>query len=252
MKCGFVEAHRGRWPVRLICRVPAVSPGGYPDWRGRPASSTAQAQRREALVASLEDIHGEAKARPGSLRLHAEPIASGRPSCASSADTVAEQTREHGIVAKTWRKFRSTTDSNHDRPVAENVASRRFEPAANRTWTADIASITAGEGRLYLAAVEDPYSRWIVGRSISERIDSRLVVDAPETAVAGRLPGAGPVAHPDRGGPYAGEQYQRPLAGHGITCRMSRRANCWDNAPMGSFFASLKKGLVICHASIVG
>ena len=121
---------------------------------------------------------------------------------------------------------------------------RQFEPeAANRAWTADITYIATGEGWLYLAAVEDLYSRQVVGWSMGPRIDSRLVVDALEMAVSRRLPGAGLVAHSGRGSRYASEHYQRVLAGHGIVCSMSRRANCWDNAPMESFFASLKKEL---------
>ena len=240
MRYDFVEAHRGRWPVRLMCRVLAVSPGGFYDRRGRPTSEAAQ--RREALVIAIKEVHAQVKARYGSPRIHAELATRGRPCCVS---TVARLMREHGIAAKTGRKFRCTTDSNHDRPVAENVVDRHFGPAAaDRTWTADITYIATGEGWLYLAAVEDLYSRRIVGWSMSERIDSRLVVDALEMALAGRRPGEGLVAHSDRGSQYASEHYQRSLAGHGIVCSMSRRANCWDNAPMESFFASLKKELV--------
>ena len=128
--------------------------------------------------------------------------------------------------------------------MAENVLDRRFEPEApNRAWAADITYLATGEGWLYLAAVEDLYSRRIVGWSMGERIDSRLVVDALEMALARRLPGGGLVAHSDRGSQYASEHYQGLLALHGITCSMSRRANCWDNAPMESFLASLKKEL---------
>jgi len=239
MRYDFVEAHRGRWPVRLMCRVLAVSPGGYYDWRGRPTSEGTR--RREALVIAIKAVHGQVKARYGSPRIHAELAAGGVPCC---VNTVARLMREHGIAAKTRRKFRCTTDSNHDRPVAENVVDRHFEPTAvNQTWTADITYIATGEGWLYLAAVEDLHSRRIVGWSMSERIDSRLVVDALEMALAGRRPGEGLVAHSDRGSQYASEHYQRVLGHHGIVCSMSRRANCWDNAPMESFFASLKKEL---------
>ncbi len=239
MRYGFVEAHRGRWPVRLMCRVLRVSPGGYYDWRGRPQSPTGQG--REALVISIKAIHGEVKARYGSPRVHAELVARGSPCC---VNTVARLMRTHGIAAKTRRKFRCTTDSNHGRPVAENLLNRQFEPvAANHAWAADITYIATGEGWLYLAAVEDLHSRKIIGWSMSERIDSRLVVDALEMAVARRRPGEGLVAHSDRGSQYASEHYRRLLAGHGIACSMSRRANCWDNAPMESFFASLKKEL---------
>jgi putative transposase len=240
MRYDFVEAHRARWPVRLMCRVLRVSPGGYYDWRGRPAST--ESERREALVVEIKAIHIQVKARYGSPRLHAELVARGLPCC---VNTVARLMREHGIAAKTKRKFRCTTDSNHDRPVAENLLDRRFEPEApNQSWTADITYVATGEGWLYLAAVEDLYSRGIVGWSMGSRIDSRLVVDALEMAVSRRLPGEGLVAHSDRGSQYASEHYQRILAGHGIACSMSRRANCWDNAPMESFFASLKKELV--------
>ncbi len=239
MRYDFVEAHRGRWPVRLMCRVLLISPGGYYDWRGRPRSG--RAQRREALGVAIKAVHGEVKARYGSPRMHAELVARGSPCC---VNTVARLMRREGIAAETKRKFRVTTDSNHDRPVAENLVNRQFQPEeADRTWTADITYIATGEGWLYLAAVEDLYSRKIVGWSMGDRVDSRLVVDALEMAVARRRPGEGIIAHSDRGSPYASEHYQGLLAGHGITCSMSRRANCWDNAPMESFFASLKKEL---------
>jgi transposase InsO family protein len=239
MRYDFVERHRGRWPVRLMCRVLAVSPGGYYDWRGRPKSD--RSQKCEALVVAIEAVHAEAKARYGSPRVHAELVARGESCC---VNTVARLMHEHGIAAKTRRKYRCTTDSNHDRPTAENVLNRRFDPAAvNSAWTADITYVATAEGWLYLAAVEDLYSRRIVGWSMGPRIDSRLVVDAQEMAVARRLPGEGLVAHSDRGSQYASAHYQGLLARQGITCSMSRRANCWDNAPMESFFASLKKEL---------
>jgi transposase InsO family protein len=181
------------------------------------------------------------KARYGSPRVHAELVALGKP---CTVNTVARLMRQHGIAAKTRRKFRCTTDSNHDHPVAENVVNRDFEPTAvDRTWAADITYVSTDEGWMYLAAVEDLYSRRIVGWSMGPRIDSRLFVDALEMALAGRRPGAGLVAHSDRGSQYASAHYQNLLARHGIVCSMSRRANCWDNAPMESFFASLKKEL---------
>lgn len=240
MRYRFVEAHRGRWPVRLICRVPRVSAGGYYGWRGRPASPAAR--RREGLVGAIKAVHAGVKARYGSPRIHAELATQGHRCC---VNTVAKLMRAGGVAAKTRRRFRCTTDSNHGRPVADNVLGRRFEPAApDRAWAAGITYIATGEGWLYLAAVEDLHSRRIVGWSMAGRIDSHLVVDALEMAVAHRLPGEGLVAHSDRGSQYASEHYQRLLAGHGMTCSMSRRANCWDDAPMGSFFATLKKELV--------
>jgi putative transposase len=240
MRYEFIEGHREEFPTRLMCRVLEVSTGGYYQWRRRPPS--ARQERVEALSAEIKVIHQEVKARYGSPRVRAESVARGEPCC---VNTVAKLMRQLGVAAKTKRKFRCTTDSNHDRPIAENIVDRKFEPEApNQVWTADITYIPTREGWLYLAAVEDLYSRQVVGWAMGERIDSRLVVDALEMAVSRRLPGEGLVAHSDRGSQYASEHYRRLLAGHGITCSMSRRANCWDNAPMESFFASLKKELV--------
>jgi transposase InsO family protein len=223
-----------------MCQVLGVSPGGYYGWRHRPESPAAL--RRRTLVDAIRDVHGEAKARYGSPRIHAELEARGQACC---VNTVAKLMRRHGLAAKTGRKFRCTTDSDHGHPVAENLLDRRSEPGAtDRVWSADITYVPTREGWLYLAAVEDLHSRRIVGWSMSERIDSRLVVDALEMAIARRLPGVGLMAHSDRGSQYASEHDQRLLAGHGITCSMSRRANCWDNAPVESFFASLKKELI--------
>src|SRR5512143_2424379 len=168
-----------------MCRVLGVAPGGYYGWRGRPVSP--RAQRREALTDAIKAVHGEVKARYGSPRIHAELVARGETCC---VNTVAKLMRRHGIAAKTKRKFRCTTDSNHDRPVAENVVDRQFEPEApNQVWTADITYVPTREGWLYLAAVEDLYSRQVVGWSMGERIDSRLVVDALERAGSRRRPG---------------------------------------------------------------
>lgn len=236
----FIDQHRDQWPVRLLCETLEVSTTGYYAWRQRPLS--ARRQRRDALVVEIRAIHAEVKARYGSPRIHAELAARGRNCC---VNTVAQLMRDHGIAAKTARKFRCTTDSNHDLPTAENILDRQFEPQSpNEAWTADITYIPTCAGWLYLAAVEDLYSRRVVGWSMADHMESRLVVDALELAVQRRLPGEGLLAHSDRGSQYASEHYQQLLAKHGIICSMSRRANCWDNAPMESFFASLKKELV--------
>ncbi len=236
----FIEDHREHWPVRLLCETLEVSTAGYYAWRERPSSS--QEQRRAALVVEIRAIHAAVKARYGSPRIHAELAARGRACC---VNTVAKLMRDEGIAAKTARKFRCTTDSNHDLPVADNLLDRQFNPSeANEVWVADITYIPTREGWLYLAAVEDLYSRRGVGWSMADHLQSRLVVDALELAVQRRLPGEGLLAHSDRGSQYASEHYQRLLAKHGIACSMSRKADCWDNAPMESSFASLKKELV--------
>jgi transposase InsO family protein len=236
----FIDEHKGQWPVRLLCEALDVSTTGYYAWRDRPAS--ARQQERDALLVQIRAIHTEFKARYGSPRIHAELVARGHSCC---VNTVAKAMRDNGIVAKTAKKSRCTTDSNHELPVAENLLDRQFDPGfPNEAWVADITYLPTREGWLYLAAVEDLYSRRVVGWSLAEHLESRLVVDALALAVERRLPGEGLLAHSDRGSQYASDHYQLLLAKHGITCSMSRRADCWDNAPMESFFASLKKELV--------
>jgi putative transposase len=228
-----------------MCRVLEVSRSGFYAWRSREAS--AADVRREELTAEVKVIHEEVKARYGSPRIHAELVAKGHE---CSVNFVARVMREAGIAAKTRRKFRQTTDSNHSMPVAENILDRDFDPEEpDARWCADITYIPTREGWLYLAVVEDLFSRKVVGWSMDATMTSRLVVDALEMALTRRRPlkgslSSGLVAHSDRGSQYAGEHYRRRLAEERIECSMSRRGNCWDDAPMESFFASLKKELV--------
>lgn len=236
----FIDEHRDRWPIAVMCDTLNVSTAGYYAWRERPTST--RQQRQETLIAQMRVIHAEVKARYGSPRVHAELVARGHGCC---RNTVARLMRAAGIAAKTTRKFRHTTDSNHHLPVAENRLDRHFDPArANEVWLADITYIPTREGWLYLAAVEDLYSRMVVGWSMAARLTSRLVVEALAMAVQRRLPDDELLAHSDRGSQYASAHYQQLLRAHGIACSMSRRGNCWDNAPMESFFATLKKELV--------
>ena len=241
MRYAFIEAHRDEWPIVIQCRALCVSRSAYYAWGRRPVS--VQAQRRESLTVAVRKIHVGHRQSYGSPRVCRELRVQGE---VVNEKTVAKVMREAGIRAKSDRKFRvTTTDSNHTRPVAENVLNREFTAdKRNQKWVADITYIATLEGWLYLAAVLDLFTRKVVGWSMSPRIDSRLVVDALEMAVARELPDAGLVAHSDRGVQYASEHYQGVLTQHDIKCSMSRRGNCWDNAPMESFFATLKKELV--------
>lgn len=241
MRYAFINDHRQQWPVTVQCSTLRVSRSGYYAWQGRGPSLTAQ--RRAALTEQIREVHRTSRQTYGSPRVHAELVGQGQ---ACNRKTVAKCMQQAGIQAKTQRRFRvTTTDSNHPHPIAENVVNRHFSPSQkNETWTADITFIPTQEGWLYLAAVEDLFTREVVGWSMSERIDSRLVVDALNMALAHHSPGENLVTHSDRGVQYASEHYQRLLKAHGITCSMSRRGNCWDNAPMESFFATLKKELV--------
>jgi len=241
MRYSFIEGHREQWPVSIQCRVLNVSRSGFYAWCSRDQSMASR--RRVELTKRIAEIHQASRRTYGSPRVHAELVSQGHR---CNRKTVAKWMREAGIQAKSHGRFRvTTTDSNHAHPVAPNIVNRDFEPAGkNQTWTADITYVFTDEGWLYLAAVEDLFTRQIVGWSMSERIDSRLVVDALEMAIARECPGEELIAHSDRGVQYASEHYQRLLKEHGITCSMSRKGNCWDNAPMESFFATLKKELV--------
>ncbi len=236
----FIEHHKDVWPVTAMCEALGVSPQGFYTWRQRPTS--AQQQRRDVLLVHIRAAHAEVKQCYGSPRITRELQANGIDCC---VNTVAKLMRDNDIRAKTVRKFRHTTDSNHPLPVADNVLDRQFDASApNEKWVADITYIPTREGWLYLAAVEDLYSRMVVGWSMADHMQSRLVVDALDMAVHRRLPEEGLLAHSDRGGQYASDHYQRLLGKHGIECSMSERGQCWDNAPMESFFATLKKELV--------
>jgi putative transposase len=219
-----------------MCEALEVSASGYYAWASRPDSPTDQ-WRRE-LVGAIEEVHAEVKQRYGSPRMTAELKARGH---ACSENTVARLMSARGIRARAPRRFVRTTDSNHRLPVAPNVLDRCFDPEGpNESWCADITYIPTHEGWLYLAVVEDLFSRMVVGWSMAESMESRLVVDALEMALVRRRPRVGLLAHSDRGSQYASDHYQRVLASEGIVCSMSGVGQCWDNAPVESFFGRLK------------
>jgi putative transposase len=223
-----------------MCEALEVSESGSYAWANRPPSQAEQ--RRQDLVAAIEGIHAEVKGRYGSPRMTVELNDRGHD---CTENTVANLMKTHGIRAKTPKRFVRTTDSRHSLPVADNILDRQFDPdGPNAAWSADITYIPTADGWLYLAVVEDLFSRMIVGWSMAATMTSRLVVDALDMAIRRRLPGAGLVAHSDRGSQYASDHYQGLLGRHGITCSMSRVAQCWDNAPVESFFATLKRELV--------
>jgi putative transposase len=232
----FIADHADEWPVTWMCEALEVSASGYYTWATRPDSPTEE--RRQELVGVIKEVHAEVKGRYGSPRMTPELQARGHD---CSENTVAKLMRTHGIKAKAPRRFVRTTDSNHRLPVAANLLGRDFDPSGpNESWSADITYIPTREGWLYLAVVEDLFSRMIVGWSMAEAMESRLVVDALEMATTRRRPGAGLLAHSDRGSQYASDHYQRVLASEGVVCSMSEVGQCWDNAPVESFFGRLK------------
>lgn len=241
MRFAWIERYQDQWPVAVLCEVLDVSRSGYYAWRDRPESE--RSKRRRELVKEMESIHAEPfKACYGSPRMHQELLKRGYEAC---ENTVAELMKAHEIQASTKRKFRHTTDSNHPHPVAENLLNQAFEQDQPDTvWVSDITYIPTREGWLYLVCVLDLYSRKVVGWSMSERMTKDLVLAALEMALLRRRPETQLMHHSDRGSQYASGAFQKLLFDEKITCSMSRKGNCYDNAVMESFFASLKKELV--------
>lgn len=162
-----------------------------------------------------------------------------------SANTVASYMRKNDWYAKTRRKFKHTTDSNHDLPIADNLLERNFLPASpDQCYVGDITYIRTREGWLYLATVIDLYSRKVVGWAMSHRINRHLVIDAMRMAIVNRQPARGLIFHSDRGSQYASNDFRKLLENHGVKQSMSRRGDCWDNAVAESFFGTIKKELV--------
>ena len=241
MKSAFIQQHRDQFPVTVLCEVLMVSRSGFYSWQRRGLSATRR--RRQQLTEQIQEIHYRSGRVFGSPKVYRELKARG---VACNQKTVAKCMKAAGMRSKIVPRFRvQTTDSNHSHPIAPNLVNRNFQRSRkDEVWLTDITYIPTAEGWLYLAAVEDLFTREIVGWSMSEQMESRLVVDALQMALSRRQPKQGLIAHSDRGVQYASDHYQRMLKQHGITCSMSRKGNCWDNAPMESFFASLKKELV--------
>jgi putative transposase len=242
VKFAFIQEHlAGEFPLELVCQVLDVSRSGYYAWLRRPPSS--RAQRSRELSEKIRATHVENRRVYGSPRLCEALRAEGE---AVSENTVAKLMRRSGIRAKTKKKFvPRTTDSTHDRPVAPNLLERCFQAQRpGQKWAADITFVPTDEGWLYLAGVLDLCSRKLVGWSMADHMETDLVADALRMALARRRPEAGLLHHSDRGSQYASEDYQHLLASHGITCSMSGKGDCWDNAAMESFWATLKTELV--------
>lgn len=241
MKFAFVQEHADDFPVAAACQALAVSRAGYYAWRDRPTS--AQARRREELAAQIQAVHEAHRRVYGSPRVYQVLRVQGQSVC---ENTVAKLMREQEIRARPARRFvPCTTDSGHGQPVAPNRLDRQFTAAQpNQKWVVDITYIPTGEGWLYLAGVLDLYSRRIVGWSMAPHMQTQLVQDALEMALARRGPATDLLHHSDRGSQYASEDYQHLLQIHQITVSMSGKGDCWDNACMESFWGTLKGELV--------
>lgn len=239
MKYAFIDTHRSEHDVRTLCKALRVSPSGYYAARSRPPS--ARTQRQSALVIQIRQAHVASRQSYGAPRVHAELTAQGVVCC---RNTVAKLMHREHIVPRAIRKFRVTTDSRNTKEVSPNRVRRRFKAKRlNACWLSDVTYIPTREGWLYLAAVMDLYSRAIVGWAMGQSLDGKLAADVLHMAIIRR--GVPEIVHSDRGSTYATWIYRDLIKKHLIRQSMSRKGNCWDNAPMESFFHSLKTELVM-------
>lgn len=236
MKYRFIESHRAVYPVGRMCDVLGVSRSGYYAWRERPLSERKQSNTR--LLLHIRAVYHESRRTYGSRRVYHELREQGIP---CSRHRIARLMRQDGLRAVQRQRYKQTTRPNPRLPVAPNVLNRDFTAQRpNQKWVADFTYIPTAQGWLYLATVMDVFSRQIVGWSMSERQQTALVEDALQMALARRCPQTGLLHHSDRGSQYASHDYQKLLAKQHIQVSMSRSGNCYDNAMMESFFATLK------------
>ena len=239
MRFAFIAAEKARHSVMILCRCLRVTRSGFYNWLRR--SLSARSQRDLVLRTKLRAFHAASHHRYGRPRLWKDLREDGE---AVSEKRVRRLMREEGLRGKAPKRFKQTTNSDHDDPIAANLLDRDFTAAApNQRWVGDTTEFVIGDSgaKLYLAAILDLYSRFVVGWAVSAVNDRRLTLKALEMAVRRRCPEPGLLHHSDRGCTYTCEDYQTYLAARGITCSMSRRADCYDNAVMESFFATVKK-----------
>jgi putative transposase len=240
-KYQFVAAHASEYPVTMLCRVLGLARSGY--YAKRVRSVNARQERDQQLTSQIQMIFTDSRRTYGSPRVHAELQALG-VRCARKR--VARLMRHAQLQARPCRRSVRTTDSRHTDPIAPNLLARTFETEApNRVWVCDITYLPTREGWLYLAVVLDLFARRVVGWSMQPSLERTLVLAALDHALQRRRPPAGLLHHSDRGSQYASAEYQALLAQAKMRSSMSRKGNCWDNAVMESFFATLKAELPV-------
>ena len=236
MKYAWIDEQRGVYPLKFLCGALSVSPSGYARWK-RGGHCTKRINDVQLLVL-IRSIHVEFKGAYGWPRMVSELRDRGIP---VGKERVRLLMKEHGIKARHKRKYKATTNSNHNLPVAPNRLEQNFATQhVDQVWTTDITYIPTAEGWLYLAVVLDLHTRMIVGWSMDSRMTRDLVISALRMGWFRRKPKAGVIHHSDRGSQYCSSDYQTLLTEYGMLASMSRKGNCWDNAPTESFFNSLK------------
>jgi len=240
VKFRFIAVEKAQHSLTRLCRCLRVTRSGFYAWRGRPEATHAKRDRQ--LKVLVRASFAGSKGRYGSPRIHRDLLEQRER---VSRKRVIRLMQEEQLQARVRKRFTCTTRSDHDQPVAANLLDRQFTAEApNQRWVGDTTEFVIGEsGKLYLAAILDLFSRFVVGWAVSAVNDRHLTLKALGMALKRRCPGAGLLHHSDRGSTYASEDYQRMLDAHGITCSMSRTGDCYDNAVMEAFFSTLKTEL---------
>ncbi|WP_308921162.1 IS3 family transposase [Janthinobacterium sp. J1-1] len=239
-KYAVMKTLRLEFPVTIMCRVFGVSRSGFYAWSNGKPSQRAQDDAR--LKVAIEAVHAQSRQTYGPLRMQPELTAQGFP---AGRDRIVRLRRELALRCKQKRKFKATTNSNHDLPVADNLLNQTFAPTRpNEAWVTDITYVATGEGWLYLAGIKDVFTCELVGYAMDERMTQTLTATALWKAVRNKRPAPGLIHHSDRGSQYCAHDYQKLVTQFGMKPSMSRRGNCYDNAPMESFWGSLKNELV--------
>lgn len=239
MKFALIATENAHFPVSKLCDVLGVSRAGFYAWKRRPPS--ARRREDERLKVLVHEAHVLGRRNYGSPRIYK---ALRKQAVHVSRKRVIRLMQEEGLVGRVRRRYRCTTMSDHDQPVAANILDRQFKAdAPNQRWVGDTTELVTPSGKLYLAAIVDLFSRFVVGWAISAMNNRHLTIKALEMALRRRCPSEGLLHHSDQGSTYASDDYQSVLEKHGITCSMSRRGNCYDNAAMESWFSTFKSEL---------
>jgi putative transposase len=236
----MMDKLRADYPVPLMCRIYDVSASGYYAWQGRPPSKRAHEDAR--LEVEIKAAHQRTRETYGAERLQGDLADNG---VSATVHRIKRLRKKLGIRCKQKRKFKITTDSSHHSPVAPNLLEQKFTATApNQIWVSDITYIPTDEGWLYLAGHKDLFSGDLAGYAMSERMTKNLITQSLFRGVAEKRPPRGLIHHSDRGSQYCATEYRAILDQFGMVASMSRRGNCYDNAPMESFWGLLKNELV--------
>jgi putative transposase len=240
VKYAWIAQHKSKWPIAIACDVLEVSASGYFEHR-RPKPKQAKPTARlsePTVLAHIQVIHAQVKGEYGWPKVYKELLARGFK---VGKERVRKLMQRHGIRARCKRKFVVTTDSKHKLPIADNLLARNFSAEQpNQVWTTDITYIQTQEGWVYLAAMIDLHSRRVVGWSMQPHMQASLVTDALRMGYFRRKPLPGLIVHSDRGSQYCGHEFQSALKDYGMQSSMSRKGDCWDNAPTESLWGHLK------------